>query len=406
MSNIANNMHSTPRWRTPEFNLGLKGVSLALVLFITQPKEARAEDTLTYKYQSWQEDNGRIGVTSHYALAEKDLGPDMHFKAMGLIDSIAGATPTGELPRTPGGATPTAHMEDVRRAWDAELSRQFQHVNATIGYGVSKESDYLSKGISLNTVTDFNQKNTNLLLGYGRTDDTISEKKLGWTDDRYKTGNDYIIGLTQLLDPNTSVTGNVSYGQSHGYMSDPYKIVSTTMLDLDPGTYYTPPENRPREKNKVSLFLGMNRNYENLHGAADLSYRYYTDTFGIRSHTLSVAWVQDLGEHFTLQPFVRYSRQSAADFYYYNLDKARIVTTYDTSSFETGTGKAPFYSSDSRLSRMDTLDVGLKLTWKIKAWVSVDAAYDRYSTHGLDGVTPQDAYYKANNFVIGVKLTR
>ena len=64
------------------------------------------------------------------------------------------------------------------------------------------------------------------------------------------------------------------------------------------------------------------------------------------------------------------------------------------------------YSSDSRLSRMDSLDVGLKLTWKVKAWVAVDVAYDRYSTRGLDGVTPQDTYYKANNFVVGVKFTR
>ncbi|MFI5335403.1 MAG: DUF3570 domain-containing protein [Opitutales bacterium] len=385
---------------------GLRGGCLVAVLLLCRPKAARAEDSLTYKFQSWKEDNGRIGVTSHYAQAEQDFGPDTHFSLMGLIDNIAGATPTGELPRTPGGPTPLAHMEDQRRAVDSELSHQFKRVNVTAGYGYSRESDYISRGVSLNTVTDFNDKNTTLLLGDGHTTDTIMEKKLGWTANRYKVGNDAIIGFTQLLDPNTSITGNITYGTDRGYLADPYKIVSTTMLALDPGTYYTPPENRPRHKSKVSVFLGMNRNYENLHGAADLSYRYYTDSFGIRSHTLSVSWVQDIGEHFVLQPWVRFSRQGAADFYYYNLDQAHIVTTYDTSTFETGTGQAPFYSSDSRLSRMDTLDLGLKLTWKIKRWLAIDVSYDRYTTRGLDGITPQDAYYKANNFIVGVKLSR
>lgn len=376
------------------------------LLLVLSPRKARAEDSVSYKYQVWQEQNGRIAIHSHYVNIEKALGPDMSFKAMALIDAIAGATPTGELPRTPGGPVPVAQMEDNRKAWDAELTRQFQRVSATLGFGNSRESDYVSQGLSLNTVTNFNQKNTNLLLGYGRTDDTIMEKKLGWTQDRTKTGNDFIIGVTQVMDPNTSFTANISYGRSRGFQSDPYKIVSTTMLDLDPGSYYTPPENRPRFKNKVSVFFGLNRSYEQWHAALDGSYRYYHDTFGISSHTLSLAWLQDLGEHWTVQPFLRYYLQSAADFYYYDLDRARVVTTYDTTTFETGTGRAPFYSSDVRLAKMRSLDAGVKVTWKIKHWVALDFTFDRYTTRGLDGVTPQDGFYQANNFMIGVKFSR
>ena len=376
------------------------------MLALCQPRAAKAEDSLTYKFQSWQEDNQRIRVDSHYALAEGDIGTETHIKAMALIDSIAGATPTGELPRTPGGDAPLAHMEDLRHAWSADISHQFKRVSVDAGYAVSRESDYLSKGWSLNTVTDFNQKNTNLLLGYGRTDDTIMEPKLGWTKDRYKTGNDYLVGLTQLFDANTSGSLNVTYGQSNGFMSDPYKIVSTTMLDADPGFYYTPPENRPLEKNKLSVFLSLNHNYEKIHGALETSYRYYHDTFGIRSHTLALLWVQDLGAHFVLQPSARLYRQSQGDFYYYNLDQAGVVTSYDPVTLETGTGSAPFYSSDYRLSKMETVDLGLKLTWKVKPWLWIDAAYDRYLTRGLDHVTPQDVYSKANVFTVGVKLFR
>ena len=379
---------------------------LGCVLLLSLPKAGRAEDSLTLKNQTWQEASQRVRVDSQYAQLESDLTTSTHFKLMGLIDAIAGATPTGEKPLSAGAALPLASMKERRKAWDTELSHQFARVSVTTGFANSRESDYVSNGWSLNTVTDFNEKNTGLLLGYGRTDDEINEEKLGWTKKRPKTGNDFLVGVNQLLDPDTSVTANVSYGPSRGFMSDPYKIVSTTKLDLDPGFYYTVPENRPLEKNKVSVFLGLNHNFERWQGALEGSYRFYHDTFGISSHTLSVLWLQKIGEHVIVQPSIRLYEQSAADFYYYDLDRAGIVTSYEPLLGETGTGRAPFYSSDYRLSHMQTIDVGLKVIWKIKPWLEVDAAYSRYAARGLDHVTPQAAFNRANTITFGLKLLR
>ena len=395
--------------RTPtsiHLTQSIRGLVFGAVLWLSLPKTGRGEDSLTFKAQSWQEDNQRIRVDSQYAQLEADLSTSTHFKLMGLIDSIAGATPTGEKPLAPGDPTPLASMHDRRKAWDAEFSHQFARINVTAGFANSRESDYVSNGWSLNTVTDFNDKNTNLLIGYGRTDDKINEEKLGWTIKRPKTGNDFMIGVNQLLDPNTSISANISYGQSRGYMSDPYKIVSTTKLDLDPGFYYTVPENRPMEKNKVSVFLAANHNVEKLHGALDASYRYYHDTFGITSHTLSLLWVQKVGEKFIIQPSLRLYRQSAADFYYTDLDAAGIITSYEPLLGQTGTGKAPFYSSDYRLAHLQTIDYGLKVVWKIKPWVAVDFAYNRYDSRPLDHITPKDAFSQAHVFTLGLKFSR
>ena len=378
---------------------------LGLVLLLVSPRSARAEDTLSVKDQSFQESDNRIRVDTTYAQIDADPTTSLHVKAMGLIDAIAGATPTGEKAPTPGGQVPLAHMHDRRKAWNTDLTQQFERFSLTLGFANSRESDYFSNGWSLNSVIDFNQKNTSLLLGYGRADDRINEEKLGWTITRPKRSNDFLVGVNQLIDRNTSVTANISYGQARGYMSDPYKIVSTTMLDLDPGTYYTVPENRPLERNKGSLFLGLNRNFEDLNGAVEVSYRYYHDSYGINSHTLSVLWLQKLGDQVTLQPFIRYYRQTAADFYYVDLDKSGIVTSYGPLG-ETGTGRAPFYSSDYRLSYLRTVDAGVKVVWQVKRWLEVDAAYDRYGSRGLDHVTPQSAFFSANVFTFGVKFIR
>lgn len=389
----------------PKFTSSFRAVVVGGILWLSFPKTGRSENSFTFKAQSWQEDDNRIRVDSQYGLIEADLSTSTHFKLMGLIDSIAGVTPTGEKPLVAGDPVPLANMEDRRKAWDTSLSHQFSRVNVTVGYANSRESDYVSNGWSLNTVTDFNDKNTSLLAGYGRTDDKINEEKLGWTVKRPKSGNDFMVGVIQLLDPNTSVTANVSYGQSRGYMSDPYKIVSTTMLDLDPGFYYTVPENRPMKKNKVSVFVSANHNVERLHGALDASYRYYHDSFGINSHTVSLLWMQKFGEHVIVQPSLRLYRQSAADFYYPDADAAGIVTSYEPLLGETGTGKAPFYSSDYRLAHMQTVDVGLKVIWNIKPWVSVDLAYNRYTSRPLDRITPHDAFSQANVFTVGLKFS-
>ncbi len=389
----------------PRSSLTFRGVCFGTMLWLSLPRDGRAEETLTFKAQSWQEDNSRIRVDSQYLKVEAALSTSTHFKAMGLIDSIAGATPTGEMPAGPDEPTPLATMADHRTAWDAELSHQFARVSLSAGFANSRESDYVSNGWSLNTVTDFNDKNTNLLLGYGRTDDLINEEKLGWTIKRPKTGNDFLLGVKQLLNPDTAVSLNLSYGRIRGYMSDPYKIVSTTRLDLDPGFYYTVPENRPVAKDKVSLFFAANRNFEKLHGALDASYRYYNDTFGITSHTVALLWVQKLGEHLIVQPSLRFYRQSAADFYYTDLDAAGIVTSFEPELGETGTGRAPFYSSDYRLAYLQTVDVGLKVVWKIRPWVEVDAAYDRYLSRPLDGLTRKDAFSQAHSFTLGFKLS-
>lgn len=379
------------------------GLVLASFFSLVAPRLAQAEDSVTFKAQSWQEDNKRIRVDSQYALLQADLTTEARLKVMGLIDTISGATPTGEKPATPTTPVPLSKMEDERKAWDANLAYQFPRINVSAGCGVSRESDYVSHGYSLNTLTDFNQKNTMLLAGWGHTDDRIMEKF--WADDREKTGDDFILGVTQLLSPVFSVTANISYGRAEGFLSDPYKIVSTTRLDLDPGTYYTPPENRPREKDKVSLFLGANRHFDSLDGALDGSYRFYHDSFGIDSHTVDLKWVQRLGAHWRLEPSLRYYRQSEADFYHVNLDADGVVTSYDPL-LETGNGRAPYYSSDYRLSRMETTTFGLKATLIVDTQLSIDFAYERYLMRGLDGATPESAYSDADVFTVGMKFSR
>ena len=154
-------------------------------------------------------------------------------------------------------------------------------------------------------------------------------------------------------------------------------------------------ENSPGERNKGDAFLSLNRAFPALHGALEGSYRFYSDTWGVAAHTAEVDWFQHLGPKFTLRPSFRFYQQSAAKFYYYNLDDTSITPVREP------TGAGPNYSSDFRLSAMQNLEYGLKLIWKPADRLEFDIAYERYDITGTDGVTPKSAYPTAGITTLG-----
>jgi len=342
---------------------------------------------------------GRIAVKVNSAAVEKDLGTDTHLKLEGIIDAITGATPNGQPAPAGSDEVPLSDLTERRKAWDATLSHQFKRVNLALGVANSRESDYVSNGWSVNTLTDFNQKNTTLLIGAAGTDDDI--KVFYQTRRAKKRSNDYIVGLTQLLDPRTSVSLNFTWGQQRGYLADPYKLVQKR-TEIISGVFLplTFAENRPAKREKWVAMASLNRAFPELHGAAELSYRFYHDTYDTDAHTIDLGWFQNVGRHLVVHPGLRFYDQSAAKFYHYTLDGTSITPLAGPPRTN-----GPFYSSDYRLSDMETFTYGLKLVWSVNDALQFDAALERYDMRGKDHVTPQSAYARANIITLGARFS-
>ncbi len=366
--------------------------------FFVQLRPAKAENGISYKYVDYRESGDRMQVESHYGLLEQDLGSDIRLKLQGVLDTITGATPTGQPPPKAGDPVPLSHLEDRRKAWSADFARQFPRINVALGFANSRESDYVSNGLSLNTLTDFNQKNTTLLLGAAATDDDI--RVLYQRDWVKKRTADFVAGVTQLLDPRTSVTFNVTYGHSTGYHADPYRVVQQT-VEIVPGVFLplTFGENRPATRDRWIAYTALNRSFAELHGALEASYRLFHDSFGTTSHTIELAWYQKLSEHFTLRPGFRFYDQTAADFYRIDI----------TGSGYAPTGRpnpaGPFYSADYRLSALRSYNYGLKVIWTINAAWRADVSYERYEMHRKDDVTPPSVYPRAGIVNAGITFS-
>jgi hypothetical protein len=370
---------------------------LAVLLQLLAPRAGRAETTTSYKYQDYQEAGGRINVRAHYGLIEQTLGLSAKLRITGVIDTITGATPTGEPADPATGLVPLTSIDDRREAWTADFSRQFGRLNLTVGAANSRESDYVSTGFALNTLTDFNQKNTTLLVGLSATDDEV--KVFHQPERASKRTFDLIVGVTQLLDENTSLVLNAAYGSASGYLSDPYKLIRKN-TELLPGVFLplTFGENRPDEREKWIGYTGINHSVTRLKGAIEASYRLYHDSYGITSHTLAAAWFQRLGEQFILSPSARFYRQNAADFYRVSLDGTSVTP----GSLPNPAG--PFFSSDYRLAEFDSWTYGMKLVWTPKPAFRADVAWERYEMNGRDGITSASAFPDASIVTVGFRL--
>lgn len=366
-------------------------------LFLSLPRESAAAASLSYKFQDYREESDRIRVVSHYAMAEVDLGAAARLSARGVVDTITGATPTGEP--APAGSTqvPLSSLEDERHAGVGDLTLSFGDNRVRLEYAYSRESDYLSAGYSGSYVRLLNRKNTEVQVGFSYVDDDIQPRF--FAAPRHKVSRDFLVGVTQILSANTMLTLNLGYGTASGFLSDPYKIVQKT-TEIIPGLSLplTFPENRPGRREKTTGFAQVEHFVERLHGSAEASLRLYHDDHGIDSQTLELAWFQRFGPRLIVRPNLRFYRQGAADYYVVRLDDTPIVPVPAPD------GGAPFYSSDYRLSKFDAITAGVKVIYEVDQRWAFDAQFEHYAMHGRDGATPESAYAAANIFTIGWRV--
>jgi hypothetical protein len=141
-------------------------------------------------YQTYDESGGRMFVESYYYRGEMFFSEDTSFRFQLLRDAISGATPWGALP---GGTQPfLVELEDVRNGVLAALSQQIGDHRVELEISHSRESDYLSQGLSLSDKWELNQKNTTISAGLNFLNDTITV--IG-TDDQNKKSYDLFLGL-------------------------------------------------------------------------------------------------------------------------------------------------------------------------------------------------------------------
>ena len=397
--------------------------------------QARGDDEFGFTHESYVEDHGRMTVETETVRLRKTFTPWLDLTARGVYDGISGATPLGapaidqlrlQQPKTHtpvptaaitgftrpldgiSGASPAqvlarntiplATSHDIRRGIDITTGLTFGPNRLAPEFSYSKETDYVSFAGALNYSLELNDKNTILNAGWSHSYDRVLPNQFTYLTRRaIKNSDDFILGFTQLLSPGTVFSLNGTVSHAEGYLGDPYRSVVFDETHLDPDARVVlDGEKRPSTRDAQALALSITQAVKPLNASVEATYRYYHDSYGIIANTVGIAWFQKIGQMGVISPSFRYYRQGAAHFY-------DIQFSGDPASDPSHVPR--YYSSDYRLSFLETFTLGLEANIKLHEHWDLRLGYQRYWMRGLDHVTLQSAYPGANIFTIGLNVT-
>lgn len=373
--------------------------------------------------QSWQFDTAimqyaevdRVMATEAIIAGTKTFNNDEVLSLKLTIDALTGASPNGAsaqpTPQTftrPSGkgqytvAAGETPLDDTFHDTRVQLTGQWsqpwrEDYTVSVGGNFSKEYDYMSASINGNLAKDFNKKNTTLSLGMAYAYDVIepeggipkplSAMVIGDYDDpnfkdefkqtrigsdESKSTLDLLFGVTQVINRQMIVQFNYSYSTVSGYLTDPFKVVSSVNDNGEAQAYLY--ENRPDERTKHAFFGQTKYHFDR--GILDASYRYMTDDWKIDSHTFDFKFLLPFDNGHYIEPHFRMYTQSAAEFY----------QPYIAESSE----RATFVSADYRIGELDTYTLGLKYGIPLKEGNSLSFRLEYYhqapKSNGTDNI--------------------
>lgn len=347
-------------------SLVLPGLAaLATLAPLTAAAESAPEHTtIAVKYGNYQDSQAnwdRVKVNAAQVYVQAPIAGEWSIEASGVADNVSGATPYAHSQKSGASGGGKTGMSDERHAGDVKITRYLPRAAVSASLAYSTEHDYQSIALGLDARWSSDDNNRTWTLGYGRSNDTIDNSYSGGSiTGKRKNTHEFMGGVTQVLTPTDIAQFNLTRSLGSGYYDDPYKNY----------------ENRPDKRN---AWIGLAR-WNHYVGAFDASirtsYRYYSDSFGVASHTAGVEWVQPAGR-WTFTPGLRYYSQSAANFYFDPVLNAQ--GQYDAfATLLRATSLSGNKSADQRLAAFGALTLSMKASYAFTPNLVADVKYERY----------------------------
>ncbi|MDX8340424.1 DUF3570 domain-containing protein [Draconibacterium sp. IB214405] len=289
--------------------------------------------------------------------------------------------------------------EDRNLLWNANLS-------------VSAEFDYTSFGFGGGRTWLFNEKNTELSLNGniyldtwkllypielrpegGSFQQVVPGYDPSFNEHTSKGRNSYSagIGLSQIL--SSRMTGYVSadFILQDGLLATPFhRIYFADKEDYFYENFQLADDIEQLPDSRFKIALGARLNYFVNHRVTLRTYyRYYTDDWGITSHTASLEIPVKITDKFTIYPSYRFYNQTAADYF---------------APYNEHLSTEEYYTSDYDLSKFSANNYGFGVSYtdvftKSHIWKlglkSIDAKFHKYD---------RDSAFSASMFSFGVKF--
>lgn len=275
------------------------------------------------------------------------------------IDIITGASPSGALPSgtvqtrtsasgrtitSKAGQIPLAPFHDERVALESDWHKPLgRFVSSDLGGHFSREKDYQSLGVNAKVSTDLMRRLFTVTVGGGFSHDTVfpvGGTPIGLSDgtivrsaSNAKNVSNVILGVSRILNRQWMVAVNGTETLERGYLTEPYKVI-TVMNAVTGQPLSELTDKRPSTRNRSSaLFSSV---YHLTDDVIYTSYRYYWDTWSVRSHTIDLKYRHVLSDDSYVEPLVRYYQQTAASFFTIGLVQGAPLPDFATTDYRLG----------------------------------------------------------------------
>jgi uncharacterized protein DUF3570 len=291
-------------------------------------------------------DGGGLTVDGPSVLVRKKFGDNISAAYNYYVDMISSASVDVVTQASPYKETRTQNSLTI----DALHGKSTYNA----GYINSKEPDYKAQTAFASISQDMFGDLTTVTFGYTRGWDKVGER--GTTRNDPADHHAWNVGVTQVLTRNLLLDAMYEATNSQGYLANPYR--QARFLDpTEPLGYGYEAQVYPKTRsgNAGSMVL---KYYLPWRASVSGTYRYYSDTWGIRAQTGDLAYTQPVLRDWTFDAHARYYHQNHADFY---------SDLYPYSNSQN------YVARDRELATFDSLVYGIGATWEYRiqrfAWL-------------------------------------
>lgn len=290
----------------------------------------------------------RYDIEMHQLMLRTPISNNTQFTISATKESMSGALPLYVTPDADGKLIQVmsgASIEEERNDANISFKTFTKKSDFTLNIGYVSENDFRSIYINTGSSHTVNNKSSTIEWNIGLAEDYIEPTDPSFfitiprPEKESKRSISGLFSFTQIINKNTVINTGLSYSYYDGFLSDPYRQAEVEGLRVA--------DSRPSTKSQLAWNVAARRFISSIDGALQADYRYYSNNWGVESHTLDLGWHQNVGPYLQIKPAIRYYSQSEALFYAPFYSQARLDG---------------FYSSDHRLSEFDALSFKLSIS--------------------------------------------
>src|SRR6267378_118473 len=282
----------------------------ALSLMCVAGAAVLPDDRADLFYSSYR--GGGMDITGESVLVRKKFSEQFAVQANYFIDKVSGASVDV--------LSNASVIKDERKQKSLSVDYIHDKTQYNLSFTNSTERDYVSNTTHFSLSQDMFGDLTTVTLGFTDSRNKVGENNgksnapiIAWLG--HAESRSYEGGVSQVITKNliTGVTLEVITDQ--GLLSNPYRSIRYSVdPSINPLGYSLGSQVYPNTRTSTAVETRA-KYYLPYRAAASVSYRYFSDTWGIRANTVEVGYTQPISNKFIVEGRVRHYSQNHATFY-------------------------------------------------------------------------------------------